>query len=399
MESLLVNVSKYAASHKKSPIENFITEAFAWLLRNDASVRESFAAFLHQKGEQQGIEIPMIDNTGSVETQVNFNGKFPDMLWSASDDSFTIIFEHKVWSELHDEQLDNYRQYAEEKFGAAFTIVLITAHAGQHRQKPDIALCWYQIAEIIKAVDVGDPKEHWIREEFIHLLKSNNLLSFSPINPLSIAYYNDAKKIDQQLHNIAQRTANKAWPIQQLKGEIQYKASAYQRKASVHDRCGQFDAWGRIGLEFNTLSQEYDEGGWTPGIFCGFLIDSEDHGTEDLMPNGPLAMLILDIDEPLHTGIASNNHYQALVRELQGISLPKGWRLSDRIALDKTVNLWHPLMFYRDLSEFFAGKTTLEQQDATFFTQMADLQQVLLNCHSFIPFCEDMHRLYEAHQR
>lgn len=39
--SLLVNISKYAASHKTSPIENFVTEAFAWLLKNDESVRQA----------------------------------------------------------------------------------------------------------------------------------------------------------------------------------------------------------------------------------------------------------------------------------------------------------------------------------------------------------------------
>ncbi|EGR4110583.1 hypothetical protein DDN58_15960 [Vibrio cholerae] len=385
MESLLVNVSKYAASHQTSPIENFITEAFAWLLRNDSAVRNAFAEFLQNKAEEKGLDIPFVGSSEFIDTQVNFNGKYPDMLWNAKEHTFNIIFEHKIWSELHDHQLDNYRNYAEEKFGKAFAIVLITAHSGQHRQSPDLALCWYQISELIENVDCGDAKEQWVREEFNNLLKNNGLVNMSPINPLSIAYYQDAKKIDQQLYDIAQRTADREWPIQQLDSDISYNKPPFLRKA----RTGKHDAWGRIGLEFNNVTQEYEEGGWTPGIFCGFLIDGDDHCMNDLMPNEPLAVLIVDIDEPLHAVLHANAHFKSLVNE---IVLPNGWHSSVRTIENK--NPWHPLIFYRNLSNFISGATTLEQQSDTFFQQMAELQQVLLNCDSFVTFCKDMHRLY-----
>lgn len=238
MESLLVNISKYASSHQTSPIENFITETFAWLLRNDASVRKAIAAFLNIKGKEQGLHIPLIGNSNYLDTQVNFGGKYPDMCWDSEDQTFSIIFEHKIWSELHDNQLDNYRKYAEENLGKGFVIVLITAHSGQHRQYPDLALCWYQIAEVIEKVNSGDEKDKWIREEFINLLKNNGLIKMTPINPLSIAYYNDAKKIEQQLYDIAQRTASKEWPIQKLDSDISYNRPALQRKVGVGERYG-----------------------------------------------------------------------------------------------------------------------------------------------------------------
>lgn len=395
-ESLLVNISKYAASDKNSPIENFITEAFAWLLRNDPSVREAIATLLHNKAKEQSLEIPLVGNSERIDTQVNFNGRYPDMCWESKDHSFRIIFENKIWSELHDSQLDNYRKYAEEKFGEAFRLVLITAHIGQHRQSPDLALCWYQIAEGIEKVTDGDEKEKWIRGEFINLLKSNGLIDMSPINPLSISYYNDAKKLDQQLYDIATRTANQSWPIQRLVDDhISYNKIALQRKVGINERIGKHDAWGRIGLEFNNVTKEYEEGGWTPGFFCGFAIDGYDHCINDLMPTEPLAVLIMDIDEPLHSAMNSNAHYKALVNEL---ILPKGWHFNDRTTKNKNENPWHPLIIYRGLTDFIGNATTLEQQSNTFLQQMTELQQALLNCTSFVAFCKDMHRLYEEKQ-
>lgn len=388
MESLLVNVSKYASSDKKSPRENFITEAFAWLLRNDPFVRKSIAALLQSKGIDRGLDLSINDNPHHIETQVNFGGKYPDMLWSSEDRTFCIVFEHKVGSELHGDQIDNYRQYADEKLGMDFKIVLITAHTEQHAQNPDLALCWYQIAEEIEKVNCGNEKNEWIRQEFIHLLKSNNLTSVSPINPLSIYYYNDAKKIDEQLYTIAKRTVEREWPIKEGVGYISYNQPAFQRG----QRNGKHDVWGRIGLEFNNVTQEYQEGGWNPGVFCGFLIDGKDHCMDDLMEDGPLAVLILDIDKSLHQEVKVSSHYKALVEK---VVLPAGWHLSDRTTKSRKENPWHPLVFYRRLSDFIENAVTLEQQIEAFFSQMSELQQVLLDCDSFVLFCEEMHRRYE----
>lgn len=165
-----------------------------------------------------------------------------------------------------------------------------------------------------------------------------------------------------------------------------------QRKVGVNERYGKYDAWGRIGLEFNNVAKEYEEGGWSPGIFCGFLIEGEDHGMNGLMPNEPLAVLIMDIDKPLHAVIETSAHYKTLV---SGLTPPMGWYLSDRITENKNENPWHPLVFYRTLSDFIGNAVTLEQQSETFFKQMSELQQVLLNCDSFVLFCKEMHLRHE----
>ncbi|NOH31084.1 PD-(D/E)XK nuclease family protein [Vibrio mediterranei] len=391
--SLLVNVSKYASSHQKSPIENFITEAFAWLLRNDVAVREAMTDLLFKQGQECGVEIPHVGNSDLIDTQVNFDGKYPDMLWGSADNTSCLIFEHKVWSELHDGQLYNYRKYAEEKLDKSFAIVLITGHSGQHKQNPDLAFCWYQVAEAIERIEGDSEKGQWIRKEFIQLLRSNGLAEFSPLNPLSISYYYDSKNIDRQLYDIAKITLNKQWPIQQLEGDVSYNKPAYQRHVGVNERCGRYDSWRRIGLEFNNVSTEYpEEGGWNPGVFCGFLIDCEDHVTHDLMKKEPLAVLIIDVDKPLHSKLTSSSLYKELVREL---TLPNGWKLSDRIVDSKNENPWHPLIVYRSLSGFIGNTTTLGQQAEVFFEQMSGLQNALINSRTFLAFCEEMQKSYE----
>ncbi|MGR5299223.1 hypothetical protein ACPV5U_27985 [Vibrio mediterranei] len=387
--SLLVNVSKYASSDRTSPIENFITEAFAWLLRNDKDVRRALSQLLKSKGTNKPIPFEQLPESDIFDTQVSFNGKYPDMLWSSHDDNWSVIFEHKVWSELHENQLSNYRNYAKEHLGKPFILVLITAHAGQHRQSPDIALCWYEVAEKISAIDSGDLKQKWIRDEFTELLKSNGLINMSPVNPLSIAYYFEAKRLENQLYDIAKRCINRDWPIQTFDCGSLYNRTPLQRNAR-----GKSDAWGRIGLEFNNVTKEYSDGGWNPGIFCGFLIDGEDHCVGDLLEehNEPLAVLIMDLDEPLHSILLSKGIFRKFVSE---ISLPTGWFLSDRTISNKTINSWHPLIIYRPLSGFIGSGTTVEQQSEEFFQQMAQLQQLLLDNDSFRAFCEEMHRLHE----
>ncbi|MFB2729321.1 PD-(D/E)XK nuclease family protein [Shewanella mangrovisoli] len=386
LDSLLVNVSKYAASHQNSPIENFITEVFAWLLREDGAVRTAIADYLQKLGEEKSLPVKPLGDSKQISTQANFNGKFPDMLWDNQDNDFCIIFEHKVWAELHENQLENYRAYARDYLKKPFIVVLITAHSGQHRQLPDLALCWYQIAGVIEKVIAGDDKQKWLREEFVALLKSNGLIEMSPVNPLALPYYFDSKKIDKQLFDIATRTASKNWPILQLTG---YEKPPFQRY--VRSR---FDEWGRIGLEFNRVSDADDIGSWAPGLFCGFMMDGYEHSVKDLMPDEPFALLMIIIDEPLHSHLSTNEPYQQLVASIE-VMLPIGWSVSERTRFGRDEDYWNPLIIYRKLSEFIGSATTIEQQSATFFEQMSSLQQSLLGNEVFIAFTNDMQRRYK----
>ncbi|TVL33703.1 PD-(D/E)XK nuclease family protein [Shewanella algae] len=388
LDSLLVNVSKYAASHQNSPIENFITEAFAWLLKHDDAVRKVFSELLAKTTVNYAQEISNIFQSVDIETQVNFGSKFPDLMWTSAEDDFCLIFEHKVWSELHPNQLDNYRNYAKEHLDKPFQIVLITAHSGQHRQSPNIALCWYEIVELFGSVSDSDEKTVWLRAEFVHLLKSNGLVNSTPLNPLAIAYYNDVKNIDKQLYEMVRRCEQSAWPLcQSTNRDVQYRHPPRNKTAR-----GRYDAYGRIGLEFSYTDPDSEESGWTPGAFCGFVIDGNDHQVHDLLLDGPIAVCIISVNPKLQPQFKSKGCYDVLVSELKD-SLPEGWILSDRTKAGKKLNPWHPLIIYRSLTSFLGGVSTLDQQTATFLAQMSVLQNILLSSKAFADFCIEMRRL------
>ncbi|QYJ99357.1 PD-(D/E)XK nuclease family protein [Shewanella alkalitolerans] len=387
MESLLVNVSKYAASHQTSPIENFITEAFSWILKYDVTVRTAFSTLLKKKAEQNNVIFKSLSGSNDIETQVNFSGKFPDLVWTAEDNDFCAIFEHKIWSELHSNQLNNYRDYARQYLNNAYVIVLITAHVGQHRQSPDIALCWHEVAKIIEELEGNDERESWLRSEFNHLLKSNGLLNFTPINPLAISYYNDAKNIDAQLYKIVQRTIESPWPV--YDSDINFHHSAKHRCSR-----GKYDCWGRIGLEFCSNSTENDEVGWKPALFCGFMIDGEDHRASDLLTDGPIATVILSVNKKLQSKLKTGGHYDRFVKDLQK-ELPNSWQVSDRTTKGQRANPWHPLIVYCSLSHFMKGANIFEEQDAAYFNQMVALQRLFLRISSFGDFCMEMKRQHD----
>lgn len=384
--SLLVNISKYAASHKTSPIENFVTEAFAWLLKNDESVRQAINHLLQEKAVLKGLAIDSMAESEYVDTQVNFNGKFPDMLWESIDRDFCVIFEHKIWSELHHKQLSNYRDFAEKSLNKRFLIVLITAHVGQHRQQPDIALCWYDIAKQIQAIESDNEKLNWIREEFIQLLESNGLINVSAINPLSIAYYQEAKNIDQQLYNICQHSINNQWPLLTESRSTLFSSPPKHRNAR-----GRNDTWGRIGLEFSSLADFNDEKAWQPALFCGFIVDGADHQIHDLLNTTPIAAVVLSVNKKLQPKVKVHGYYDQLVLDISS-KLPKEWRLSDRTTLGNKANKSHPLIIYRDLTEFIASASTFEQQQETFFNQMAAIQRLFIDSESFTVFCGEMQK-------
>ena len=388
MESLLVNVSKYASSHQTSPAENFITEAFAWLLKHDEAVRKAYVEVLASKVPQHQTEIMKLSLSADVETQVNFGGKYPDLFWSSIDNDFCLIFEHKVWSELHNKQLSNYRKFAEEHLSKPFLIALVTGHSGQHRQSPDLALCWYEITTLIENLSSnGTSTENWLRNEFVNLLKSNGLVNSTPLNPLAIAYYNEVQNIDKQLYEIVRRTVQRSWVICESNQTVNFNHPPRHRNAR-----GRYDAFGRIGLEFSSVNTLNDESGWIPGVFCGFIINGDDHLVHDLLKNGPIAAMVLSVNKPLQSKLKSNGYYDLMVKELRE-KLPSDWELSDRTESGNKLNSWHPLVIYKKLSSFFEGTQNLDQQTEMFIKEMQALQKLLVESDTFGSFYREMHHL------
>lgn len=110
--SLLINLRNYSPGDGNDPLENFITEAFAWQLNAHPSLAEFFLASVI--AELGGTAI--VSASGHVwNTQMNLGGKRPDMVLETT--SMAFIFEQKAWVQLHDDQLENYRNRAVTRYG------------------------------------------------------------------------------------------------------------------------------------------------------------------------------------------------------------------------------------------------------------------------------------------
>ena len=158
-DSLFSALRKYAKSEAINPIENFITEGFAWLLRDKEVLSSEFVDYLRDRLPHPNA---VTRDSPKWDTQHTFAGGRIDML--ADFGSFVFIFEHKVWSSLAPGVLDKYRSYASNNpkwskgdIQKHNKLILITGSTYHHQQSPDLALTWSDIHKFLSG---------WLKKTF-----------------------------------------------------------------------------------------------------------------------------------------------------------------------------------------------------------------------------------------
>ncbi len=375
-KNLLASLRKYRPREHHDPLENFITEAFCWILDN----HPDFSSFFLEKiMSNPGMHLPGFDSTtGAWETQYNFGEYFPDMVYLSNNK--IIIFEHKAWSKLHHNQIQNYRGFADKNFDDN-KIVLITASKYQHEQDPDLALCWSDIYLWVSEWIDKHPGVSFIFEDFIHLLKSEGMGPPAPISYESILYYYASEGIRNNISKLIVQVKNREW---HKKIKQDYKMCVEKKRGKVSG-----EAWGRIGLHLLEL--------WRPGIFIGFLLDGKDHCTKPINKyKGPDFCLIIDFSEDLHSQYPYDPDYIEMIKKLE-IDVGKlgdGWELYDHLNDPdaRTKNKWHPVHIRKPMLDIFKGTTTVEEQ-ADQFCENADK---LLDIIDMNPFFWKLRNKYSA---
>ncbi len=192
---------KYSPREGNDPLENFITEGFAWLLNKYPEFGEFFLRHLEKK-----LQLNVNRYDCEWRTQVNFDGMYPDMVCLFKDENKAIIFEHKVGTDLHENQLNNYRDYAKREFGDDSHIVLITATRQQHQQCSDLALCWSDIYKLISDWEQGTNSDvPFLFKDFQKLLKGRGLGPPAPVSHAAIRYCCEVKNMEQNLEELIKR--------------------------------------------------------------------------------------------------------------------------------------------------------------------------------------------------
>ena len=348
---LLESLRKYRPREGKDPLENFITEAFAWILRNHSDFSDYF---LNEIIVKLNMQLHDIDGKNCEwMTQYNFDGFFPDMVCLSNNN--VIVFEHKAWSQLHDKQLQNYKRYASANFVNS-KVVLITATHYQHSQDPDLALCWSDIYEYISVWLETNTDTPFIFEDFLRLLRSEGMGPPAPISHESIMYYYASTDLKKNIGGLIKRIENKDWS-ENIKQD-------YTKFVENKSRLSYGEAWGRMGV--NLLDS------WKPGIFVGILLNGNDHCTKPTNASkGPDFCLILDIDSSLHNQYPTNDNYTKLIDNLSKkvAKLNDGWQFYNHLGDSKikTKNKWHPIHIRKPMLDVFLGSISIEKQAEVFY--------------------------------
>lgn len=264
---------KYSPREGKDPLENFITEGFAWLLNKYSEFGEFFLRRLEKKLQ---LDVNKYDCKWS--TQVNFDGKRPDMVYRWENKA--IVFEHKTWNRLDENQIKNYREYSQREFDDS-RIVLITATRQQHEQDPDLPLCWSDIYELISDWEQETNSDIlFLFKDFQKLLKNEGLGPPAPVSHAAIRFYHEARDMKQNLEELVKRV--------QERGKNEKKWQRMIREDYPLRNLKKSSQWGRMGISL------WDECDWYPGVFVGILLDGRDHCTKPIdSAKGPDFCLIL----------------------------------------------------------------------------------------------------------
>ena len=371
--SLFTSLRKYRPRENTDPLENFVTEAFAWLLNRDKDFSNFFIQTIAEKLDlKDQLEFSAEESAMVWDTQINFSGVYPDMFCECG--AFAFVFEHKAWSHLHSNQLSNYRKHASNTFGEdKYKIILITGGRHLHDQNPDLSICWYDVYRWIDewqsnlGTDV-DAGHRFLFDDFKKLLQWEGLGPPAPISHESLLAYYSARNLRQNLSSLIARVSHRSIWAEFVK-ENHFELYIPKIKGLPPG-----DGWGRIGIEL--LRGRY------PGLFVGFMLDEWDHKVKPLSPSSPDVSVILDFDQKYHKDYPQDPLYEETIRKMS-VQLPEGWTLHEHLKKDNPINPWHPVHIRMSATDFFRGTKNSEEQDECFYQKIGQVLRMIKSIDEF----------------
>ena len=345
---LFTSLRKYRPRDGHDPLENFMTEAFAWLLRSDVNFSNYFISKIRES-LSTSFKIPFNTKRINWVTQTNWDGKFPDMICEL--DNHVLIFEHKTYnSNLQWNQLSNYKNYANKTY-TDHNVIIITASKNQHdkRQPYDLALCWSDVYIYIESwLENEDcrPEYKFAFQSFLRLLVDQNMGALAPISQDAIRCFYSSYKFEEKVKSLSEEIFKYDWrsiiKLNDCKPEI------------LHD-------WGRFGFYLFPRP-------WIPSIFVGFMIDGYNHHTTPVLEDiSHDFVIIISFINETHRDYPENILYQNFIKKLRVLvniidqDIDFYEHLQDSTKQEH--NPWHPIHIRKPMIDLLKGtKTNLDQQ-------------------------------------
>jgi hypothetical protein len=173
-DSLLVSLRSYRTHPDRDPLEDFVTEAFAWLLRNRPGIGSSFLGHIDDQ-----IGLPETDRgTLTWRTQVHVDEGIVDMVARTRDRLY--VFEHKAQQKATAKQIDKYRRFFEDGDKEVVT-VLITGARWEYEgptqggvQHPDLLYTWGDVYRFLDS-EATEATDRDRIDDFLALLDHEGL--------------------------------------------------------------------------------------------------------------------------------------------------------------------------------------------------------------------------------
>jgi hypothetical protein len=345
MHGLFQRLRKRAPTPNRDPLEDFVTESFAWVLEANPELGQEIVRSL------TGTSVPA-GATITWRTQVHLPGTGYVDLVAIVEGGPVLVFEHKVWSNLSPNQIGKYRDAMRERHGDRVRTVLVTARRSQWEQGADVNRLW---SEVYREVETWAAENRGqLVDDFLALLRSEGLAPAEPVAHEALFGWFPAQSLVTALESLFERLAHDldvaklvacapeiGWWRTALAPEFAYK-------------------YGRLGLHLPVRP------GWRPGLFAGVMLDGADHQAEPSRRElGPDFCLILDYH--LEPGTPTWEEY---------IESPEFRRLCERLRAGQAEygvfdvleqrrdrqNRWHPLHLRRPLLQVLAGTRSPEDQ-------------------------------------
>jgi len=263
-----------------TPKENFLTEAFAYLLRTE---REAGRAWLsHLLGRP--VQLGECDVLTRRSERVSDSGGvvYPDLLLDgrlAGGERFAVYCEHKWDSPCNPQQLASYRAIVDKK-GAHARLAFVGA---THKQKAE-ARKWSgghgltcALWEDAYTVLAGLPDRPPLLKEFLEFMKTHGLTPVPPLTVEAMTSFLRASSFLGHLASLANRL-NDGYPWDAVPERFHFYK--YVK-----------DAYGRVAIRFET-------DGWRPGLTLGLLYDGSDLQVPLINPERGIDLLLRIEAEP-----------------------------------------------------------------------------------------------------
>jgi hypothetical protein len=390
-DSLLVSLRSYQPRPDRDPLEDFVTEAFAWTLRAHPPIGSQFLSEIDRRAD---LPKGSVDEDGwEWDTQVDLKEGRADML--AMGDHRTYVYEHKVGQTAKAKQVDRYRRSltADE----VVTVLIMDAEwnyegpQSAEVEEPDLCLTWPEVSKILedKSEELGTADRV---DDFRALLDHEGL---GPRERLSEPDLRAVSRYQETIDHLTKlikevRLQQEEWePVYDLLPDPWGQNQPEKRWSGTPPK------YGRIALRL------YEEN--NPNVNFGLIIDPDNIKFSLVDRNlGPDLAVFLHVpysalSRGQYNELVKSQAYEDLRKRLAENSGAE-WTASAPRSTDPEINKHHPLALQRPLARVVRGTQSVEDQRAEVLDALKEGVELFLKGGEMEKLRDKMLRYREENQ-